>query len=178
MTTPSLQALANLLRERNAIDEQIAKIMQRPMTAGHAGEWIAAQIFDIELELSAAQSAYNGRFRSGPLANKTVNVKWYLKREGLLDMHSSPSLDHYLVMTGPRAAAVSSKAGTRPWRIDSVYLFNAHDLRYEQQARGIKIGITTSVREGQWNAAEIYPKATNRTLIVTPEQTVVLQLFV
>ena len=70
-----------------------------------------------------------------------MNVKWYLKREGLLDRHSSPTLDYYLVMTGSHAGAISSKAGTRPWRIDSVYLFDSHDLLDEQQRRGVKIGI-------------------------------------
>jgi hypothetical protein len=32
----------------------IAEIIERPMTAGHLGEWIAAQIFDIALEPSTA----------------------------------------------------------------------------------------------------------------------------
>ena len=46
------------------------------MTAGHLGEWIAAQVFDIELE----RSAYiGGQFRTGPLQGQTVNMKWYLK---------------------------------------------------------------------------------------------------
>jgi hypothetical protein len=177
VTIATLTALADLLRERNAIDERISQIIQRPMTAGHAGEWIASRIFDVKLELSATVAAYDGKFRSGPLAGKTVNVKWYLKREGVLDMQSSPTLDYYLVMTGPRAAPISSKAGTRPWRIDSVYLFNSHDLLAEQQMRGVKIGIATSVREAQWSAAEIYPKATCQSLIVSPEQAALLRLF-
>jgi hypothetical protein len=42
--------IADLLRERNVIDDAIAKIIGRPMTSGHLGEWIAAQIFDIALE--------------------------------------------------------------------------------------------------------------------------------
>jgi hypothetical protein len=70
VTIATLTALADLLRERNAIDERISQIIQRPMTAGHAGEWIASRIFDIELELSAVMAAYDGRFRSGPLADK------------------------------------------------------------------------------------------------------------
>jgi hypothetical protein len=66
--------------------------------------------------------------RHGPLAGKTVYVNWYLKREGILDMSLSKALDYYLVLTGPRLAAASSKGGTRPWRIDAVYLFNSDDL--------------------------------------------------
>ncbi len=45
--------IAQLLRERNAIDAEIAAITHRPMTSGHLGEWIATQNFDIHLERSA-----------------------------------------------------------------------------------------------------------------------------
>jgi hypothetical protein len=45
------------------------------MTAGHAGEWIATQIFGIELESLAIAPAYDGHFLSGHLAGKTVTVK-------------------------------------------------------------------------------------------------------
>ena len=74
-----VRMIASLLHERNAIDERIAGVIGRPMTAGHLGEWIAAQIFDIELEASAVTAAVDGQFRSGPLLGRTVNVKWYLK---------------------------------------------------------------------------------------------------
>jgi hypothetical protein len=63
----------------------------------------------------------------GPLQDRTVNVKWYLKQEGLLDITEALILD-YLVMTGPRSAATSSRKSTRPWQIDSVYLFRAVEL--------------------------------------------------
>jgi hypothetical protein len=59
------------------------------MTSGHLGEWIAAQVFDIELEGSAVAAAIDGRFRSDPLQGQTVNTKWYFKREGLLDTTES-----------------------------------------------------------------------------------------
>ena len=68
------------------------------------------------------------RFRSGPLKCRTVNIKWYLKQEGVLDMTESAALDFYLVLSGPHSAAVSSRSSTRPWRIDAVYLFDAADL--------------------------------------------------
>jgi hypothetical protein len=77
-----VRRIAELLRDRNSIDAHIAAIMQRPMTSGHLGEWIAAQVFDIELEASAVAAGIDGIFRSGPLGGATVNVKWYLKREG------------------------------------------------------------------------------------------------
>jgi hypothetical protein len=86
---------------------------------------IAAQVFDIELEQSAAAAAIDRRFRSGPLQGRTMNVKWYLKQDGLLDMSESSALDYHLVLTGPRSAALTSRGGTRPWRVDHVYLFHA-----------------------------------------------------
>ena len=64
----SLAQAAILLRQRNAIDVKLARLIHRPMTSGHLGEWIAAQIFDIELEASAVAAGIDGRFRSGPFA--------------------------------------------------------------------------------------------------------------
>lgn len=83
MAEEDVHKIATLLHERNVIDEKIAAVIDRPMTAGHLGQWIAAQAFDIELETSAITAAIDGRFRAGPLQGRTVNVKWYLKREGL-----------------------------------------------------------------------------------------------
>ena len=153
--TTDLTSLAGLLRERNSIDERISQIIQRPMTSGQAGEWIASRIFDIQLTSSASNPAYDGRFKSGPLIDETVNVKWYLKQDGLLDMSVSPALDYYLVMTGPRASLEAT--GTRPWRISTVYLFDARALLAEQQLHGVKIGVATSLRQATWAAAEIHP---------------------
>lgn len=151
--------IAGLLRQRNAIDAEIALVIGMPMTSGHLGEWIASMVFDIDLEPSATAEAIDGRFRSGPLAGRTVNIKWYLKREGLLDMTSSPALDFYLVLAGPAAAAASSRGGTRPWTVEAVYLFDARQLRDEQAARGVQQGVASSVLRAQWDAAEIYPRA-------------------
>src|SRR4051794_10887323 len=44
-----LARLADLLREKNAIDREIAAVLGRPALQGHAGEYIAAAVFDIEL---------------------------------------------------------------------------------------------------------------------------------
>ncbi|NEA23809.1 hypothetical protein [Actinomadura bangladeshensis] len=65
-----LGRIAELLAGRNAIDEEISAITQRPMTAGHLGEWIASRVFDIEVEESAANTAFNGRVRRGPLQGR------------------------------------------------------------------------------------------------------------
>lgn len=121
-TAGELAKVARPLHLRNEIDGQIAAIIQRLVAAGHLGEWIASAVFDIELEPSATTAATDGRFRVGKLQGKTVNIKWYLKRETLLDMTEADVLDYYLVMTGPAAPAASSRGGVRPWRIDSVSL--------------------------------------------------------
>ena len=172
-----VEQIAELLRGRNAIDEKIAGIIQRPMTAGHLGEWIASRVFEIELETSAAAVAIDGRFRSGPLQDRTVNVKWYLKREGLLDISDSELLDYYLVLTGPPAAAGSSRGSIRPWCIQAVFLFDARQLRAEQTARGVKLGVASSVTSRQWANAEIYPAASNPLLSITSDQAALLALF-
>lgn len=152
-----MKRIAELLRERNAVDAEIAAIIHRPMTSGHLGEWIASQVFEIELEPTATATAIDGRFRSGPLQGCTVNIKWYLKREGLLDMSESDQLDYYLVLTGPPSGAVSSRGATRPWCIDAVFLFDARQLRTEQVGRSVKRGIASSVLKRHWTAAEITP---------------------
>jgi hypothetical protein len=177
MNDGPVRRIAELLRERNAIDEEIAAITNRPMTSGHLGECIAAQVFDIELERSTAAAAIDGHFRSGLLKGRTVNIKWYLKHEGLLDTSESDLLDYYLVLAGPPAAAASSRGGTRPWRIDGVFLFDARQLRVEQGERRVKRGVASSVLQRQWVAAEIYPAARNPLLPVTPDQAELLTLL-
>ena len=177
VSADSLERVAALLRERNAIDAELAQLMQRPMTSGHLGEWIAAQVFDIELEVSAAAAGIDGRFRSGPLQDRTVNVKWYLKREGLLDTTWSEALDYYLVLTGPPSPAESSRGTGRPWCIQAVFLFDARQLRSEQIMRGVRQGTASSVIKQQWAAAQIYPAATNPQLVITAQQAEQLRLF-
>ena len=177
MDEESLARAAALLRERNAIDAELAQLIQRPMTSGHLGEWIAAQVFDIELEPSAVAAGIDGRFRSGPLQGQTVNVKWYLKREGLLDTSESAVLDYYLVLCGPPSAAISSRGTTRPWCIEAVFLFDARQLRSEQITRGVKRGVASSVIKQQWISAEIYPSPANAALAITPQQAEQLKLF-
>jgi hypothetical protein len=172
-----LKRIAELLRERNAVDAEIAAIMHRPMTSGHLGEWIASQVFDIELEPTATATAIDGRFRSGPLQSRTVNIKWYLKREGLLDMSEPDQLDYYLVLTGPPSGTVSSRGATRPWRIEAVFLFDARQLGAEQAERGVKRGIASSVLKRQWTTAEVYPAASSSPLTVTSRQAEMLRLF-
>ena len=172
-----LEKLADLLGQRNQIDNQIARLIDRPAHAGHLGEFIAAEIFDIELADSAVQKGSDGHFALGNLAGKSVNVKKYSLQEGLLDIRPDALPDFFLVLTGPRGQAASSRGTTQPWTIESVFLFEAEPLFEEVSRRGLKIGVATSVRRQYWDEAQIYPTQANQTLILTPDQKRLLALF-
>jgi len=172
-----LEELAELIKLRREIDGKIAEIINRPAERGHVGEFIASKIFDIELESSAANKGFDGYFRSGNLAGKNVNIKWYGKNERVLDINEKAVPDYYLVMTGEHSQPKSSKGERRPWIISYVYLFNAKKLIEELKREGVKIGIATSVKKKFWDEAEIYPEQRNRELILTERQRELLKLF-
>lgn len=175
---PAVPQVAALLAQRNAIDRELAGVIGRPPTTGALGEFIASRIFDIELEASATAKGIDGRFRSGPLAGDTVDVKCYGKREGLLDLPTHDTVpDWHLVLTGPLAQAASSRGQTRPWVIDAVYLFPTRSLLVDLRARGLAIGVATSVARAVWDKAELYPHPTNPSLTLSPAQTTALALF-
>jgi hypothetical protein len=175
-----LAELAVLLRERNALDARLGRLLDRPVHTGHIGEWIAARVFDIELEAAANVAGYDEHFTSGALIGQTVNVKAYGKSEGLLDINPHAPLDYYLVFTGPKPtkeALISTRGTLRPFCIDAVYLFDAHRLHTELQERGVKLGIATSVRAVHWEQAEIHPRASNPLLVVSEAQRRQLAMF-
>ncbi len=172
-----LRRLADLLRRYNEIGDAIAAVIGRPAERGHVGEYIAAQIFAITLERSARKRARDGRFTAGALAGRTVNVKWYGKQEGVLDLHARGAPDYYLALTGAAGAAVSSRGATRPWVIQSVYLFDARRLLEDLRARGVKIRTGSSVKQAVWATAEVYPEPRNAALVLTKEQRDLLGLF-
>lgn len=175
-----LSTLAALIKAKNAHDLEIARILHRPAQLGHAGEYIASRIFNIELNVSAAYKGDDGAFRNGPLRGCRVNIKWYGRHEGLLDMSINAAADlYYLVMIGPKGAAVTSVWASRPWVIDFVFLFKAQELIAALRARKIppKIGVATSVAKDFWHAAEIYPSPTNPLLPLNEQQQAALRLF-
>lgn len=90
--TAPVSRLVNLLRRRNDIDHEVAQLIGRPALLGHIGEFIAAELFDIELHPHANARGSDGTFRSGPLAGRTVNVKFYGRRDGLLDLPEALSI--------------------------------------------------------------------------------------
>lgn len=81
------------------------------------------------------------------------------------------------MLAGPPSGAVSSKGTTRPWCIQAVFLFDARQLRAEQIARGVRLGVASSVTKQQWAAAEIYPSGTKPWLALTPQQAEQLSQF-
>lgn len=172
-----LERLAELIRVKNVADGKIAALIGRPCQIGHVGEWIAAEIFDVALHESAVTAGSDGLFRSGSLAGRSVNVKWYGREESILDVHAGIGPDLYLVLTGPRSAPQSSRGRSRPWVISSVYLFEHAPMVADLAARGVKIGVASSVRRALWEAAWVYPWARSPLLVVTEEQRRMLGLF-
>ncbi len=172
-----LEQLAQLIKTKNVVDNQIALLVGRPAFIGHVGEYIASIIFKITLADSAVQKGIDGWFTDGALAGRSVNVKWYTKQAGLLDITPSALPDYYLVLAGPKTAAVSSRGTFSPWVIDAVYLFHAGNLVEQLELRRVKIGIATSVFAQLWRAAEVFPNSQNRDLVLSREQRHALAVF-
>lgn len=174
-----MKLLSHLIHERNVVDTQIAELIGRPALAGHIGEYIAAEIFGIALEASASAAAIDGMFATGPLAGRSVNVKLYGKREGMLDLPAEGGLsaDYTLVLTGPTSSAGSSRGIPRPIVISAVYLFQNEELVAAVRARGAKIGVATSVAKAFWEAAEIYPRGSGTRMVLDEGQRMLLGLF-
>ena len=108
-----LARLAALIQQRNAIDQEIAQLIGRPALIGHVGEYIASRLFGIDLMASASHKGIDGYFGDGPLAGRSVNIKWYAKLEGMLDITPAALPDTYLVLAGPPDSALSSRGATR-----------------------------------------------------------------
>lgn len=170
-----LREVADLVAQRNEIDQELANIVGRPVVAGHLGEWIAGQIFGIELESSGSQRGYDGRFTRGDLAGRSVNVKWYSRQQGLLDISPHPA-DYYLVLAGPTSAAASSRDAHRPLVIVAVYLFDMAALLAVLADAGRRPGTATSVKSQHWAEAQIFPAPSSR-FPLSADQVEALELF-
>lgn len=169
--------LRDFIREKRYWDEAIFNLIGRPALTGHVGEFIASCIFDIELEKSASRSAYDGRFKEGPLSGKTVNIKWYSKQERMLDLTLEELPDYYLVMTGSSLSTRSSSAQKISWLIEEIFLFDAYQLVETLKKRKVKIGIASSVPKHLWEEAMIYPIPRSNLLRITEAQKQLIQLF-
>ncbi len=170
-----LERVAQLVHERNEIDRRIHAIVRRAVVHGHLGEYIAGGVFDLAINDNASTPGVDGVFMSGALAGATVNVKWYGRREGILDLSEVHTPQYYLVMTGP--TGVGARGGLRPLVIDAVHLFNAKQLLDQQRSRGAKIGVASSVPKGLWDAAQVFPVNHTGLDILSPEGERMLSLF-
>ncbi len=121
-TRDQLGRLASLIEQRNHVDAEIAAAIGCPAHPGHVGEFAAAAIFDIGPLKSATHPGADGHLARGPLAGRSVNIKKYSLDQGLLDIRLDALPDFFLVLTGARTPAESSRGTTQPWTIESVYL--------------------------------------------------------
>jgi len=172
-----LTQLAELIKKRNLLEREITALIGRPAEIGHIGEYIASRVFHIALKESASYKSIDGHFSNEPLKECTVNVKWYARREGVLDITPDALPDYYLVLTGPKSGAMTSRGQVRPWTIANVFLFDAQTLVDELKRSGLKIGVATSVRQHLWAKAEIYPAQRNDALELSKQQHEALMLF-
>lgn len=173
----SLSDLSKLIKERNKVERQIAKLIGRPGNIGPIGEFIASEIFDIALMESANTKGIDGYFNS-QLKNKSVNIKWYTKDQRMLDINPNGIPDYYLVLAGVYDNVLGSTRGKNlPWVIHKVYLFNSKKLMEYLSTRKVKIGIATSITKEFWHQGEIYPTSVNKELVITDQQFKFLQLF-
>ena len=156
-----LMELSQLLKSQNSIQQKISQIIKRPALTGHLGEFIAENIFEIELNKSASQKGIDGYFKSGKLSRKSVNIKYHGKHDGLLNINPAFPLDYYLVLTGPKLPAISSRNQLRPFTIHFVFLLDSVSVITDATNRGVKIGIATAFRKAFWDRAEIYPTRSN-----------------
>jgi hypothetical protein len=177
MNTKRLTELASRLRSRNKLDAQIAKIIGRPAQTGHIGEFVAAELFSIRLHDSANEAGSDGVFESGPHKGRTVNIKWYAKREGIMDLAVKSKPQTYLVLAGPAAGATSSAGTHRPLVIESVYLFDAADLHADLTGRELQIGQASSVLSRLWDAAQVWPVENPAVLPLDDNQRAILSSF-
>ena len=169
--------LADLLNKRNKLDDEISRLIGRPAEKGHIGEYIASRIFKIKLEVSASNKAFDGCFLEGTLKNKTVNIKWYSKKENLIDINPDGIPDYFLILTGEEIGSNAQGNATRPLVIQSVFLFNGIQLVESLKLRGVKVGVASSVAKEYWDLAVIYPKNINQDLLLGEDQENVLKLF-
>ena len=122
--------LADLIHVSNYVNGRMSQIIGRPANIGALGEYIASRIFEIDLHENAVTKASDGTFRLSPaLAGRSVNIKFYSRMGGLLDMAASVDRashpDYYLVLSGPIPKPATTKGTQAPLVIDRVYLFDA-----------------------------------------------------
>jgi hypothetical protein len=134
----------------------------------------SAPIKFAEHEVSGDVSMWS-RLPTGRWAGKTVNIKTCGDVLGGIDIGTHPC-DCYLVLTGPPR---TGSAGVRHhrWRTTGVYLFETATLLAVLGERGVKIGIATSLRKADAEAAQVFPRRSESPLQLSADQIALLQLF-
>lgn len=174
MDETALRDMARLLAERARIDQRIADRIGHKAERGHIGEWIASQIFAIQLHPRANAATSDGVFKEGPLAGRNVNVNWYAEDTGIQDIGKGEQPDYYLALVGPRPGFLQSKS--TPYAIAGVFLFESQSLLRELGGK-VRVGTATSVRQDLWRQAQIYPDGPDAGIAVTSAQAKALRLF-
>ena len=191
-----LRPLADLIRKHNINGKEITEIINKGAKIGDVGEFIAHQIFYIDLEKSGNNKGSDGKFtKPSPLDGKSVNIKWYVEQgasmkldlPGNLPENLSEGKDlpcYYLVFKGAKSKDGSFKKKSWSWSIDNVFLFEASSLisllrkRVSDRTKGaIKIGTQTSLLISDWKKAQIYPVPSKPPLKLTKDQENNLKLF-
>ena len=177
-TVNDLKQLAELVACRNQLEKEISAILGQPAALGNLGEYVASRVFPIKLVKSTSHQAIDGFFSEGPLAPCSVTVKWYAMRDGTLDIIPGFLPDYYLVMAGPPPSATAALGlRPRPWKLNSVHLFDAAELVDDLELRGVRVGAASSVRRELWDASEIYPHSNNSRYTLCAQQCELLDLF-
>ena len=184
-----LKRLADLIRKHNINGKEITEIINKGAKIGDVEEFIAHQIFYIDLEKSGNNKGSDGKFtKPSPLDGNSVNIKWYVEQgasvsldlPGNLPENLSEAKDlpcYYLVFTGAKSKDDSFKKKSWSWSIDNVFLFEARSLIGRLRKRAIKIGTQTSILISEWKKAQIYPVPSKPPLKLTKDQENKIELF-
>lgn len=176
-----LKKLSRLIRQWNEIEAEIFELIGYPGTISNIGEYLAEQVFGVDLEKSKTQRAFDGKFTQGNLSGRTVNVKIARERERFIDWRDDALPEYFLILTGSRRQSGKSVKRSRPILVTNVYLFNVKETRKNLHSRGVipphGERVQASVTNDQWDEAEIYPKQTSQLLTLTPRQKQMLSLF-
>lgn len=73
--------------------------------------------------------------------------------------------------------AIDGRFASGPLDGRTVSVFDSARLLEALRVRGVRLGVATSVRTRLWEEAEIYPRATNPELRLTPAQMGALARF-
>jgi len=171
-----LLRLADLIETRNQEDELISCLIGRPPLRRDLALFLASCIFDIKLELPPSCNQFDGRFRSGPLAEKTVIVQWRPEHDGSIDIKPDYVPDAYLVFVGPRSDPAAPPAA-RPLVIQEVFVFDGRSLVQGQLARHEPLGPASVVPSRIWDAARVYRTCRWSPLTLSTLQVYILERF-